>query len=164
MCMRKPTAASPAPDNSRSIGFGPRLTLAALGAFSAFGATAQTPTADSWWLPDSGRRMPAKIAYADSSGAVQVINTAGALDTQDHAFFTGIGSNGRACVTCHQPANAMSVSVATIQARWQATAGADPRFNNNEWESASCCGNEGQLMVRIVPRCHSRRPTPTRCC
>jgi hypothetical protein len=27
--------------------------------------------------------------------------------------------NGRACVTCHQPANALSVSTATLRERWK---------------------------------------------
>jgi hypothetical protein len=126
--MRKPTAASSAPENGRFLGFGHCLTLAAMSAFAAFGARAQTVTADSWWQPDSGHGMPANIAYADGTGAVQVFSAAGAVDTRDHAFFSGIGSNGRACVTCHQPANGMSVSVAAIQARWQLTGGADPLF------------------------------------
>ena len=39
-----------------------------------------------------------------------------------------IGANGRACVTCHQPADAMSLSVRTIRERWEATAGKDPLF------------------------------------
>jgi hypothetical protein len=112
MRMRKPT----------------RFDAAILGLIAACGAAAQETPGDSWWQADSGRHLPASIAYADDSGAVQILNAAGALDTQSHAFFTGIGSNGRACVTCHQPANGMSVSVAAIQARWQATAGADPLF------------------------------------
>ena len=40
-----------------------------------------------------------------------------------------MGSNGRACVTCHQPANAMSLSARMAQQRWQETGGRDPLFS-----------------------------------
>jgi hypothetical protein len=112
MRMRKPT----------------RAVIATLALSVAYGAAAQTASPDSWWQPNSGQRMQASIAYADGSGAVQLLNTGGALDTENHAFFTSIGANGRACVTCHQPANGMSVSLYAIQQRWQATGGADPLF------------------------------------
>jgi hypothetical protein len=84
--------------------------------------------ADAWWTPNSGRVFPARTTYTDPSGTVTVISTAGETNTSGHAFFTAIGRNGRACVTCHQPLDGMSVSVPTIQARWQATQGKDPLF------------------------------------
>jgi cytochrome c peroxidase len=84
--------------------------------------------ADAWWLPNSNRVFPARATYTDPSGIVTVISTAGETNTSGHAFFTAIGRNGRACVTCHQPLDGMSVSVPTIQARWQATQGKDPLF------------------------------------
>src|SRR6185503_21195477 len=43
-------------------------------------------------------------------------------------FFEALGPNGRACVTCHQPANAMSLSGDLIRERWTATKGKDPLF------------------------------------
>src|SRR5690606_20370680 len=36
--------------------------------------------------------------------------------------------NGRACVTCHQPADGMSLSAETARDRWTATGGEDPLF------------------------------------
>src|SRR5690606_14715948 len=36
--------------------------------------------------------------------------------------------HGRGCVTCHQPADGMSLSVPTIVQRWQDTVGRDPLF------------------------------------
>jgi cytochrome c peroxidase len=83
---------------------------------------------DAWWTPNSNRVFPARATYTDPSGIVTVISTAGETNTGGHAFFTAIGRNGRACVTCHQPLDGMSVSVPTIQARWQATQGKDPLF------------------------------------
>jgi cytochrome c peroxidase len=93
------------------------------------GADSAPPSrADAWWTPNSNRVFPARATYSDPSGIVTVISTAGETNTSGHAFFTAIGSNGRACVTCHQPLDGMSVSVPTIQARWQATQGKDPLF------------------------------------
>jgi hypothetical protein len=72
--------------------------------------------------------MPARADYQDASGRVTVIHEGGGFQTKGHAFFTPIGSNGRACVTCHQPSDAMSLSVETIRRRWEATGGKDPLF------------------------------------
>jgi hypothetical protein len=54
--------------------------------------------------------------------------TARLLETRGHAFFTSLGPNGRACVTCHQPADGMSLSAATARERWAVTSGRDPLF------------------------------------
>jgi hypothetical protein len=84
--------------------------------------------AASWWQPGSGQTLGASSDYDDSVGKVGLLNADGAVDTKGHPFFEPIGSNGRACVTCHQPANAMSSSSAAIRARWEATQGKDPLF------------------------------------
>lgn len=52
----------------------------------------------------------------------------GSTRTADNAFFQSLGTNGRACITCHQPPSGMSVSVRNIQARLVATGGRDPIF------------------------------------
>jgi hypothetical protein len=84
--------------------------------------------AGEWWAPGDGRPLPAEALYANASGALGILNTAGPVDTRDHPFFTALGENGRACVTCHQPQDAMALSVVTVRERWQATAGQDPLF------------------------------------
>ena len=81
-----------------------------------------------WWAPDEGRLFPAYSEYGNATGRLGIINSAGDLDTREHPFFTALGSNGRACVTCHQPGDGMSLSVATIRERWEATDGKDPLF------------------------------------
>ena len=58
----------------------------------------------------------------------RVLNTSGVLVTKGHPFFEPIGTNGRACVTCHQPSDGMSLSVRSIRERWTATGGKDPLF------------------------------------
>lgn len=82
---------------------------------------------DRWWSPSSNRELKAATEYRNEYGALRTLN-AEALQTAGHAFFTPLGSNGRACVTCHQPSDAMSVSVATIRQRWNETQGKDPIF------------------------------------
>ena len=81
-----------------------------------------------WWEPGSGRTMAAFTEYDDADGKLGVLIDGGPVDTASHPFFTPLGSNGRACVTCHQPANGMSVSPVSLQARWEATKGKDPVF------------------------------------
>ena len=56
------------------------------------------------------------------------MNSGGAFRTEGHPFFEPLGKNGRACITCHQPADAMSVSAAGLQERWKETDGKDPVF------------------------------------
>ena len=81
-----------------------------------------------WWSPGQGGTLPASTSYADNYGRLGLLNTGGALDTRNHPFFTPIGTNGRACVTCHQPADAMSLSLDDVRRRWDATEGHDPLF------------------------------------
>jgi hypothetical protein len=84
--------------------------------------------ASRWWPLDSDRTFPTRSMYENEHGALTTLRDGDPLPARGHPFFTPIGTNGRACVTCHQPADAMSLSVATIQARWRATRGTDPLF------------------------------------
>ncbi|MET0203963.1 MAG: hypothetical protein ABW276_06605, partial [Casimicrobiaceae bacterium] len=103
-----------------------RLTLTcALAASAAWLAGA---AAAEWWEPGDGRPVPPEVLYPNSFGALGILNTAGAVDTRNHPFFAPLGANGRACVTCHQPADAMALSVASVRERWDATQGKDPLF------------------------------------
>lgn len=90
--------------------------------------TRSTYDGDRWWAPGDGRVFPRVLDYENEAGTVRTLNLGGPTDTRGHPFFTPLGTNGRACVTCHQPADGMSLSVETIRARWQATAGRDPLF------------------------------------
>ena len=83
---------------------------------------------DRWWAPGEARAWPALLEYGNALGAVGVLRDGAALPTKDHPFFAPLGSNGRACVTCHQPADAMSLAAETARERWQVTQGRDPLF------------------------------------
>ena len=106
--------------------FIPLLLLLGASAFVQVILAAQS--LDAWWSPGNGVALSATAAYQNPHGRLSILNTAGRIETKGHAFFEPIGTNGRACVTCHQPANAMSLSVETIQERWKATNGKDPLF------------------------------------
>ena len=81
-----------------------------------------------WWAPGEGSQIPAFAQYDNPDGKLGLVNASGAVVTKGHPFFEPIGANGRACVSCHQPANGMSLSVANVQKRWAATGGKDPLF------------------------------------
>lgn len=81
-----------------------------------------------WWNAGSGDILPWQEEYDNADGQVGVLNANGIVRTKGHPFFEALGDNGRACVTCHQPSNAMSVSPVAILGRWRATAGQDAVF------------------------------------
>src|SRR5215510_3268894 len=81
-----------------------------------------------WWDVNRGTPFPPSIAFGDPSGQLRLQNKSGEVATKDHPFFTPLGSNGRACVTCHQPSSAMSLSVELIRLRWADTNGKDSLF------------------------------------
>jgi hypothetical protein len=105
------------------------LAAVALAITAAGSAHAEQPSgASQWWEPGNGRTLPASVSYTNPHGRLGILNTDGAVESRGHPFFEAIGTNGRACVTCHQPADGMSLSVDTIRARWDATQGSDPLF------------------------------------
>lgn len=125
------------------------IVLALVVAGSALGLVspaAQAP--DAWWSAGDGRVLPATASYENPYGRLTILNTAGRLDTKGHPFFEPIGANGRACVTCHQPADGMSLSVETIQRRWLATNGRDPLF-------AAVDGKDCPDLPQGDPKSHS---------
>ena len=74
---------------------------------------------------------PNLMAFDDASGQVRTFNVGGAVDL-NNPFFQDLGTNGRRCVTCHQPANAWSITPANVQERFASSDGADPIFTNND--------------------------------
>jgi hypothetical protein len=104
-----------------------RLTAAALVSagwlVAQYGGSGQV-----WWEAGWGGFLPWDAYFDDPDGQVGILNAEGAVRTDSHPFFEPLGRNGRACITCHQPANAMSLSAATIRERWQQTGGKDPLF------------------------------------
>lgn len=83
---------------------------------------------DRWWTPGEGRVFPASLDYDNPHGTSRLLLIGGPMETQGHPFFTALGSNGRACVTCHQPADGMSLSAASVQRQWERNGAKDPLF------------------------------------
>lgn len=110
--------------------------------------TAQSGTSDSWWAPGQGTPLASLNVYPNDRGEVGILNVAGSYETRGHPFFEPIGSNGRACITCHQPSDAMSLSVRSVRERWVATGGRDPLF-------AAVDGMNCPTLPPADPRSHS---------
>jgi hypothetical protein len=102
-------------------------------------ASVATPSANpkrEWWAPGSGKPFPAEVRYPNEHGEIGILNLSSVTDTKGHPFFEPFGTTGRACVTCHQPADAMSLSLESIRQRWEETRGGDPLFDT--FDGANC--------------------------
>jgi hypothetical protein len=89
-------------------------------------------TAAGWWDANDGQPFPRSVSASNANGTLTTLNAAGMTDTRGHPFFTALGSNGRACVTCHQPSDGMALSVNTIRKRWEQAGPNDPLFATND--------------------------------
>ncbi len=83
--------------------------------------------------PDRGLQptpsvIPGFVTDFDPSGLIATAQPAGETQTSQNAFFANLGTNGRTCLTCHQPQNGWSLSAAGVQARFNASRGSDPIF------------------------------------
>ena len=103
---------------------------------ASFAATTPTSVYDTGGVPPT---IVSLETDSNPSGASLTFNTGGGVITASNAFFQVLGSNGRSCVTCHQPPSGMSVSVGNIDARFTATLGTDPIFA--PVDGATCPGN-----------------------
>jgi cytochrome c peroxidase len=74
---------------------------------------------------------PNLLAFENASGQLRTFNERGAIDLTN-PFFQDLGTNGRRCVSCHQPEAAWSITPDNVRTRFVATAGADPIFRSND--------------------------------
>jgi cytochrome c peroxidase len=75
--------------------------------------------------------LPNMLPFDNATGVAATFSTAGKIDLTG-PFFQSLGTNGRACVTCHQPSTGWTVTPQNIQARFDATNGMDPIFRTND--------------------------------
>jgi cytochrome c peroxidase len=75
--------------------------------------------------------LPNPFNSSDSTGTLSTYSTADGID-KSNPFFQSLGTNGRSCGTCHVPSNAMSVTPASLQARFNSSNGTDPIFRPND--------------------------------
>lgn len=69
--------------------------------------------------------------FPNASGDSETFNPLGSTDLTNE-FFQDLGSNGRRCVTCHDPADGWSIRPKSVKARFEATGGKDPLFRPND--------------------------------
>lgn len=131
----RPQRASVAAARKLAAGLASGAMLAALmtpslaaHAASTAGPHSSTAASRYWYAAGEGGVLPALSRYHDPWGEIEILNAKGPVDTRGNPFFEPIGTNGRACATCHQPADGMGLSVQAIQRRWQETSGKDPLF------------------------------------
>src|SRR5215831_18379925 len=55
--------------------------------------------------------------YTNGSGSHQTISTTGNTDP-NNPFFQSLGTNGRACVSCHQPGQGWGITPAEVSNRF----------------------------------------------
>ena len=83
---------------------------------------------DRYWRAGAPYSFPERLSYPTDTGVITTLHTAGSFETTGHPFFTPLGENGRACITCHQPADGMSLSARTAREVWDKLGPADPLF------------------------------------
>ncbi len=71
------------------------------------------------------------VTFSDPSGDFRTVNVNGEFDL-DNPFFQELGTNGRACVTCHRPDDGWTVTPAGIRRRFAESFGLDPIFRTND--------------------------------
>src|SRR5262249_45428962 len=64
--------------------------------------------------------------FDNASGTLRTVSLDGAVDT-NNPFFQDLGTNGRACVTCHAPRDAWGTSVESLRRRFFATCQGDAK-------------------------------------
>jgi hypothetical protein len=84
-----------------------------------------------------------QVISRNASGLLRTIGFDARMDL-DNPFFQDLGTNGRRCVTCHQPDEAWTITPAGVQARFVESAGHDPIFRNND--GSNC---EGALPATV---------------
>lgn len=64
----------------------------------------------------------------NASGAAETFVADGAAVAADEPFFQSLGTNGRACVTCHAPRQGWSLEPADVERQFEASGGRHPLF------------------------------------
>src|SRR5947207_11378543 len=83
--------------------------------------------------------LPNMLRFANPAGFAATYSTVGKVELTG-PFFQSLGTNGRACVTCHQPSTGWTITPANVQARFDATDGTDPIFRTNDGPTSPNAG------------------------
>ncbi|MGE5192780.1 MAG: hypothetical protein ACM3U2_09775, partial [Deltaproteobacteria bacterium] len=75
----------------------------------------------------------ATLNTPDPDGILQTIAVnGGQVIDVTNPFFMSLGTNGRACITCHVPSTSWTISPEEVQQRFKKTQGLDPIFRTND--------------------------------
>ena len=85
----------------------------------------------------SSANIRTKLIYNNAFGKLEVYSTddARGIDASN-PFFKSMGTNGRACASCHKLQDALGISTATINALFWKTQGRDPIFRTVDGSNA----------------------------
>jgi cytochrome c peroxidase len=72
------------------------------------------------------------IDTENASGVLRTITLDGKPLDLDNPFFQSLGTNGRACSSCHVPSAGWTITPAGVRERFAATGGLDPIFRTND--------------------------------
>jgi hypothetical protein len=75
-----------------------------------------------------GASPPTSLTSRNASGELRTVFLNGAFLDLHNQFFKSLGTNGRACVTCHAPEDAWTITPRHARRRFIATGGRDPLF------------------------------------
>jgi hypothetical protein len=71
------------------------------------------------------------LTFANDAGVLRTLHTSGTID-KTNPFFADLGTNGRSCVTCHQPAQAWTITPDELRERFARTDGREAIFRTND--------------------------------
>ncbi len=103
----------------------PAATCAIVAALTLAGRSAKADHADGLF------------ASPDQFGQLRTLTTNGTFDLEN-PFFKDLGTNGRACFTCHRPDQGWTITPEGVQRRFTESRGLDPIFRSND--GSNCDG------------------------
>jgi len=80
----------------------------------------------------AGAENAEQMVFRNAAGHVRTITAGGEPIDVENPFFQDLGTNGRRCVTCHQPGEAWTITPEGVQRRFAESNGTDPIFRNND--------------------------------
>jgi hypothetical protein len=102
--------------------------------------------------------IPQSESDPNSFGQNGSYQPAGPTSTANNAFFASLGTNGRSCFSCHQPASAMSMSTSALLQLYVNSQDADPVFAPidgancpNTPHNHSLLLNQGVFRIALSP-------------
>jgi cytochrome c peroxidase len=81
--------------------------------------------------PDAVVSLSSALRVNNATGTAETYTEDNKIDTTNE-FFQSLGTNGRSCVTCHDPGDNWTIVPAHLQQRFDATDGTDPVFRTND--------------------------------